>query len=1174
MDRVNFNFQPYKVNIFEGDHLINPLSEKLTKKQRVTCLVGTIALGVLTLGIAQLVVYLKNGGALFPKAYKVNIFRGDHLLHPHSKKLTKKQRVTCLVASIAIGVLTLGGVHLYLYFKKPKDHAGESKEAHLQRELQEAGFRPVKKSNTDTDKVVHVRPPAQWKTYPNPAIAPEFEYEKPRVAASFIHDKEKGQQVKELCKSKMREAMKALEPSMVDAVRSLVERGELSEPVATLDNFCNRIMDLYEAYVEVQIDNNTPMLSPDVGVIKSSGFTHTEILNLQAPCRWYVGKVREFHQRLYREGLTEKEAHIVTEFLAYNKYNYDVDALLADHLSTTEQAFKVLLEEHPDLANTIEEKSKNFCKELNLKRNKSNFNKIKGLDQRITFARSLSQKEKEEMKFEIAENAMRSSLQNPRGRLIEEIRHRFDWRDFEPGFVGSPLRLLNIVRGKHDDETDDAHFRTKLFFIYGSKNILNEVARSSEMVEQINAKLREKGKDWQLDAELTAIQRGHSNTDPVYKLGAYARVNNKGKGLRRWATHGEVNLNKREDPNPTFEEAENNARKGNLSGLNGKFRFPLYPVEEMALWGTNSSLERQELERRRAFLSESKENFYATRESEPDSGYSRVEDYGEADDLGYGGGEYCCAAERFKKPDTSFKENILECQKKNTTIPWVAGKHFFKLYDNTAVSSPYLDYIEALGLPQYAGISGSSDQTFTMAGVVGVNSLEELMGLRLLYIPWMGANHDHTADEIMISVKAFGLPYTPSADYYKQLYPDLEETLTAEIQKEQRRRGYELPDYYLSEEYAREVYTALEGEREQQQDEKIQGLMASHQLFLHGCRTYRANYSMGDLFGDKKWKRYTDFLTDGKINSVNEERRRKREGNHTCSSRYDLNFQERVYQPHTLENPFFYKGTHKQSLTLVPPQGKVTPYVPFDWPHLNRVGLLFDGHESQCKMDKFVFRSDANVDIEQKWKRTYSRSEMESEDFEERLRGDAEEAIRFNREQSHQVSIEELIAVNEQNQEHFVPYNEINGSIHNKGIVGVFTFSRGLPKYVDRKVSYQDQREKYSWPPLHHESLVEHEPDIDYDRYMILMGIGKKLATREKFGIDVPLYQINETTDTGLSLIPKSEQIALLEAMLRDEGGELDGVVRMIKHQSNISDSDAKVKRKLRLTLQSYLIAL
>ena len=1054
-----------------------------------------------------------------------------YLIDPFAKGLPIHRKILNLVISALVFVPTLGIVHSYLFYQKTKGR-----------------FHIIEKNN----KQYHVKEAKYWKLFPGFTNFPDFDYKKPKVDMSGLKSlpESERKRLKEHCLSQMRESMKALESSIVDGVNTVIKNDDHPEVMDTVNTFSKRVLDVYEAYTLVQAEEGIPILPLHIGRMKASGFSHEEILGLTGVCGWYCKEVEGFKNELKTVGLTEKEANAVLYHLG--ECQFSLKSSQANRKSKSNAPVNTIFNKNKK----VEELSAKFLNQLNKK--PQFFEKIVSFNDRIKFAKTFSQEEKEQMKQDLAHftlsdpknQQLQQLCKDPTYRLLQEIGQRFEWRDHETGYVGSSLRLLNILQGKHDDSADDSLYRIKLFFAYGSKNMLNEILISPEMVDKVNAKLKEQGKDWQLDTKLISVFRDKFADHPIYALGVYAQQNNIGKKLRSWSSYEDYKKKQKLDPNHTFAEAERIAQGIDSSPeeLTKRFRLKLYPTEEMAFFGTDSNIEAQEMKRRKLIAEQYLEDQKGKETVFPSSSSEQA------------------------APVTHFGESVLDYQKKDRPIHWTPGKHFFDLHTKEYSKSPYFDAIDDLGLAQFASVSGSTEQTITMAGVVGLQSKEDLMALRLAYLPWMSQNEDHSTHEILWALKSYGLEYTPAADYYNQLYPGSKPLVDA-IKEAQHKRGYELPDYYLTNEYVKKFM-------EDEQNQKVQDLMAKQQLFLKGVRTYKENYSLKDLFGNRKWKLQTLELKKSVINLVALKRFSKRAfrrmgfGCFNRKVKYELNPKTKLYEPHRTSKKSIYKGAKKASVSIVPPSGKIIPYVPFDWPHLNRVGLLFDVNKSEFKEDKYVFSADANVDLAQKWKKYYTKKETRSPDFQEKLKKDSAEAYQFNREKAHQVTLKELGNQFELFGDDFIHYNEVLASLKADGIVGVFCFSRGLPTPIpEAKIQKEpkDYHPKFDYKPLEHESVVNYTDDPDYDRYMRLMGIAKKLAVLDSFKIDVPLYEINTTTDTGLSLLPRTEQIKEIKAVLENKNGELDGIVRIIKHQTNIKAKDKAIKEKLQATLKGYL---
>ena len=91
----------------------------------------------------------------------------------------------------------------------------------------------------------------------------------------------------------------------------------------------------------------------------------------------------------------------------------------------------------------------------------------------------------------------------------------------------------------------------------------------------------------------------------------------------------------------------------------------------------------------------------------------------------------------------------------------------------------YVEVIHQLGIPVITGISGTYDQSVTMANFVGLlNSQEHIKKICLVYIAFMVPNQDHTVHEILTSSKSFGVPYNASPLLHTKV---LDETFAKEV---------------------------------------------------------------------------------------------------------------------------------------------------------------------------------------------------------------------------------------------------------------------------------------------------------------------------------------------------------------------------------------------------------
>ena len=146
-------------------------------------------------------------------------------------------------------------------------------------------------------------------------------------------------------------------------------------------------------------------------------------------------------------------------------------------------------------------------------------------------------------------------------------------------------------------------------------------------------------------------------------------------------------------------------------------------------------------------------------------------------------------------------------------LNYVSGAGVFNLLQKNTpkmslAAQNYVVVTANADLPVAAGLSGTLDQSTTMAGLVGIAVSEdldqrklELETIRLAYLAFMLPGADHTVHEIMESSKTFGLSYRAGAGYEDYIYPRDSAAIKERLRQLQQARGSELPEYFLSAEY-------------------------------------------------------------------------------------------------------------------------------------------------------------------------------------------------------------------------------------------------------------------------------------------------------------------------------------------------------------------------------------
>jgi hypothetical protein len=139
-------------------------------------------------------------------------------------------------------------------------------------------------------------------------------------------------------------------------------------------------------------------------------------------------------------------------------------------------------------------------------------------------------------------------------------------------------------------------------------------------------------------------------------------------------------------------------------------------------------------------------------------------------------------------------------------IPWVPGAAWFRPMTSQEIKSmngktKSYDYVRAVEknlLEQSSSVSSTADRMLTSASYLGFTQMKDLYRARLATL-WMADTLDHNVHEILFASKSFYLPFSFKADFYKEIYPpELDPDFVSKLKRAQQKRGFELPDYYLS----------------------------------------------------------------------------------------------------------------------------------------------------------------------------------------------------------------------------------------------------------------------------------------------------------------------------------------------------------------------------------------
>lgn len=184
-------------------------------------------------------------------------------------------------------------------------------------------------------------------------------------------------------------------------------------------------------------------------------------------------------------------------------------------------------------------------------------------------------------------------------------------------------------------------------------------------------------------------------------------------------------------------------------------------------------------------------------------------------------------SEREKRLATG--DPVIGPEHKDIRYQWSAGAAALK--PATVKEKPdnlYLKAADELHLPLVAGISGTTDGIMATINVLGLNSKEEMSLARMACLAFFVDTKSHSVYEVMTSSKSFGLKFHPSPDYYKQIDP-IETGFLKDLEISQSKRGFKMPDYYLSEKHFDEVSNQIPESIINQIVGRCKGLM--HRMF-------------------------------------------------------------------------------------------------------------------------------------------------------------------------------------------------------------------------------------------------------------------------------------------------------------------------------------------------------
>lgn len=541
---------------------------------------------------------------------------------------------------------------------------------------------------------------------------PEFNFRPLEVDLREVHPSFQSQ-VRQICLNDYEENNALLDQAVADALRDYIYEDRTGSEAGSLlqmsRQLSQRYLDLYQIYVDYEIQEGIPILSLEAGQLKTHGFTSTEILQMQDSCC----QLSEILSPLKKE-LTEAEFDTFFKILTNSTER-------KSYSGVSKYATAIRKYESIDQYNLIDRAAFMMFR----------FGKN-------SFGKDCSVKDVYDQLEAVA--AMRVvSNASPQERLLMEIRHRIGGdggANTCPYWLGSnPLAYLNII-SKGDPDHPEAEFLTQMYFVYANHHFTNAFMSNARFLAYANEWLRRAGKDWEIDTNFVEAMNAREPKwlPPIFRYGENAAVN---FVIREHHFDSDFYL---KYANPFLKDV----MMGRCD-LNANFRRELSPRELLIQTGD----------------------------------YQRISAFNTFQRVRYhsGGSTF-----RIKKPE----------EIEDSPMGLAARQ--------------YLAMIRELRLPTYSSISGTFDMMATMAGFVGVAlSKEQLQTLKVGLIVFMVPCRDHSVHEILQSAKSFGIEYEAGPGFERYIYPRGGERFIQLVQAYQKRRGRELPSYYLSAKHANEI---------------------------------------------------------------------------------------------------------------------------------------------------------------------------------------------------------------------------------------------------------------------------------------------------------------------------------------------------------------------------------
>ncbi len=334
--------------------------------------------------------------------------------------------------------------------------------------------------------------------------------------------------------------------------------------------FSQRYLDLYKAYIQIEMDNGIPMLPVSCSFLKQRGFTSEDILRMG-------------------------ESSVIHEKITSDLFQH----LVSNHAEKADDLFEEIMFRLTCKKSRLEwEKTETnfFLKNIIIQYN--SMPEAELLDKVHLMLHTYGRKKFSEISSGLYFIAMMHEKKHfkksasHRERLLMEIRHRIasEKRCNDPGSLGSnPLAYLNMLE-KGEDGNLEAEFRERLYFIFMSNQFANACIKDEDTIKKINSWLIANNKGWQIDSEFVhaLYAQGALHMDPIFRYAANASLNS--AGIRLAISEDEIKKNHETalKKNPTIASMMESALpSGNLFNFILSSRELLHQTGEMKWDNTN-----------------------------------------------------------------------------------------------------------------------------------------------------------------------------------------------------------------------------------------------------------------------------------------------------------------------------------------------------------------------------------------------------------------------------------------------------------------------------------------------------------------------------------------------------------------------------------------------------------